>query len=356
MLRCKVRATGAALRVSQVLLDQRVGGAESLAAALADEWSRRGTPSDIIYIDRPGAAKNPLSRLLRTRRCLKRTRPDAVLAHSALPNLYARAAALTVRSRPPIVTVLHSAGEDFSDFWLRMAERVLRRVTSEVVAVSQKNAEEYAHRIGGPRPRLIPNAPADDFWADVSPPETLPYDLELIAVGRIAPQKDYPTLIAGVRGAALLLKGRHHVTLSIVGDAVDKNYGRDIRRLGESSTNFVCNFLGASEEVARLLRAAHIFVHAAVAEAAPIVFLEVAATRLPAVVAEAFNFPFNTRQRSAWILFEPGDPPALTSALIRMIDEWETRRSAAPELQSSTPQLEDCARAYLEVLTACASR
>lgn len=86
---------------------------------------------------------------------------DIVLSHSAIPNVYAR-----LTSPVPVVTVLHSASDDFADRTLRVAERLLRRRTPAVVAVADSQLATYKSRFRSAPTKLvvIPNGIPSE-WA-----------------------------------------------------------------------------------------------------------------------------------------------------------------------------------------------
>ena len=86
---------------------------------------------------------------------IKRYRPGVVLAHNALPDVYSRLVAATRGVR--VVTVLHSATDDFADPRLRLAERVLQRRTALVVAQQRNCAQSTGPASAKTRRSLVPN-------------------------------------------------------------------------------------------------------------------------------------------------------------------------------------------------------
>ncbi len=110
------------MRILQILLSPRIGGAETAANSLTSVWREHGHEVDTAFLDARGAA--PVRRLRHIREEVRAFRPDVIVSHSALPNIYARLAVR--RSVAPVVCVLHSAARDFDDAKLRLAETLLR--------------------------------------------------------------------------------------------------------------------------------------------------------------------------------------------------------------------------------------
>src|SRR5207244_4215676 len=86
-------------------------------------------------------------------------RPDAILSHSALPNIYAR----IVCGRIPVITVLHSSSRDFEMWTIRVAESILRCRTRGVIAVNEARQREYVAQFRTSNVILVPNGISDDL-------------------------------------------------------------------------------------------------------------------------------------------------------------------------------------------------
>jgi glycosyltransferase involved in cell wall biosynthesis len=173
------------MKILQLLLRPQIGGAETLAAALATEWERLGHTCVVAYLDPPGEPVGRISRASRLRRTIREIRPDLVVSHSALPNLYA---SLVTPRRTPLLTVLHSATDDFASRLLRAAEARSRSRARIVIAVSRKQVDEYAsHFPDRARPVLIPNGISDDLPRKVARPDR---PTRVITMARVASQKE----------------------------------------------------------------------------------------------------------------------------------------------------------------------
>lgn len=316
-----------------MLLRPAIGGAETLVDQLSQRWRAQGHVVDTVYVDPDGRPGSRVQRVLTLERALRRTDPDVVHAHSALPNLYAR---LATRGRRPVVTVLHSAGRDFDTRSLRLAEQGMRRWTSHVVAVSPVQVEEYDQRIGNRVPvSLIPNGVRADIVGRTVP---APRVARVAAVSRLDPQKRLDVLLAGWRLA------RPDAELNIAGVASDERDQRQVE-VWASGTPSV-HLLGRVHDVPGLLATTDLLVHTADAEAHPLAPLEAACAGLPVVVSRAVAATL-PRDLAA-VTFATGDADDLAAALRRAVAEYPR---LAREAVDRAPAL---ARQFS--LTACADR
>lgn len=133
------------MRVMQVLLSDRIGGAETLARSLQAEWRAQGVICDLVYLDQNRISRfKRFRRVVGLRRAMLRFNPSIIVAHSALPIAYCRIAKpISV----PIVDVLHSSGTDFSRLALNLFERLTIRRSAHAVAVSVVAANAYRRQI-----------------------------------------------------------------------------------------------------------------------------------------------------------------------------------------------------------------
>lgn len=261
------------MRILQVLLSPRIGGAESAAAALAREWESLGILCETVYLDkdRPQGAWR---RFWELRRIMRRIAPDAVVSHSALPNIYARLAS----PGKPVFCVLHSATRDFDDPKIRLAESVLTRRTAAVIAVSEEQRREYLSHFPKQRVELIPNGIPDNF----RPAAQREQGTAVITVGRVATQKD-PGLWAET--ATAVLADRPTARFEWYGPtAVEREWEALVERHSEPDGSIV--FRGPNDQVATVLRSGSIFFHPSRREAHSVAILEAAATGLPIVCSD----------------------------------------------------------------------
>ena len=270
---------GRRLQVLQLLLSPRIGGAETLASMLGDGLRPRGIDVRTAYLDpRDAASTTRLARISRLRTTLAEARPDVVLSHSALPNLYSRIVARGI----PCITVLHSATHDFDDLKLRIFERLLSPRTSLVIAVSEHQAAEYRSHFGRRRVVVVPNGIRDEFFPASVPPEGAP---RIVCAARLTAQKDPVTWLAACRKATEL-HSRLECTWWGPGDDSDAA-AREVLTSHIAAPNQRIHFPGAAGDVAEAMRGAHVYFHTATREAHPIALLEAAASGLPIVCTKA---------------------------------------------------------------------
>lgn len=258
------------MRILQVLLSPRIGGAESAASALAEAWKSAGVHCDLAYVD-GDEPRNQVQRVHELRKHVRRSAPDAIVSHSAIPNIYARLSS----SGRPVFCVLHSATRDFDDRKLRAAERLLARRTTAVIAVSQEQRREYLSHFPRQRVVVIPNGISAGF----TPSLRYDPDAPIVTVGRVAGQKN-PALWAAT--ARTICNEDSAATFEWYGPtSVEQEWAGLVGDHSDPEGRIV--FRGPTAHVADVLRTASIFFHPARREAHSVAILEAAATGLPIV-------------------------------------------------------------------------
>lgn len=328
-------------RIAQILLSPRIGGAERLADSLQAEWRDAGVESQVIYLDPSDDGRSPLRRLAHLRSALRAFRPDAVVAHSALPNLYARLAA---PFGVPVVCVLHSAGDDFTNRRLRVAERLLQLRTHRLVAVSDSQLETYLARFPRMTHRgaVIPNGIAAGLPSKVGYP---PRPSTVATIARLAVQKN-PQLWIDV--AESLNSVRSELRLHWWGPAAGGESSSLLPRFEKLDCG---EYHGPTDDVAAVLIRSDLLFHTADREAHSVALLEAASVGLPIVCSEAVaatlpaGLPFGR--------FKTGDALSAVQALERASREWEDAVRHAVKVRDfvrSAYSMPKCADAYLELL------
>ena len=327
------------MRIASVLLTPQVGGAETLEAALVDRWRAEGHDVTTVYLDPPGALTGRQQRVARLRRAFASLAPDVVHAHTALPAVYARLAA---RGTWPVVTVLHSAGENFDIRSLRWAERAVARWTDHVVAINPGQVQEY-RRLFGPRTpvTLVPNGVRDDLV-----PRTAPTGRIRVAgaLNRLVPQKRVDVLLAGWTRAAL-----PDAELRVAGEAPDDATRAQAQRWADDAPT--ARLVGGVADVPGFLAAVDLLVHAADSEGHPLAPLEAAVAGVPVVVSDRVAATVPELEVTT---FRAGDADDLAATLRAVAAEYPrlARRAVdvAPSLQCRL-SLATCADGHLEVLS-----
>jgi L-malate glycosyltransferase len=297
-------------RVLQLLLSPAIGGAETLAFGLEAGLSEHGFEVQTGFLDPAGSSASPLARIARIRALVRAVQPDIVLAHSALPNLYAR---LVAGRRLPVVVVLHSASRDFDNPMLRLAERALRRRTALVVAVARPQATEYRSAFGSSvQLELIPNGVSVSLGAKPCR-ASAEGQVRVVTLARINQQKDPATW----RGAALLaVATRPDLAFAWSGPrAAEVDQQALVAATGHPSVTWA----GPTSEPGAVLAAADIYFHPARAEAHPLAPLEAAAVGLPVVCSDAVASSLPAGMPAA--TFATGDAAAAAAAVLAVADD-----------------------------------
>jgi len=166
---------------------------------------------------------------------------------------------------------------------------------------------------------LAPRRRRSEVRAELGLAENAPV---LICVGRLAQQKDHPTLLAA------LAELPEQVQLLIVGG---DPFGDGETRLAALADRLGlggrARFLGIRHDVPDLLGASDLFVLPSLWEGLGLVFLEAMAARLPIVASNVSAIPEVVEDGATGWLVPPGDPRALARAVSVALADEEGRRA-----------------------------
>lgn len=292
------------MRIVMLLPSLGVGGAEKLALAIAERMARRGhdvalvalmprkpeewpSPIEPVYL---GIRKTPasvLAGLIRARRLMREFRPDLVHSHSYPANLFARLLKLLA----PRIAVLSTVHNVWEGRWGRMmAYRLTDGLSRRTVAVSEAAAERFIRLKAVPRRKCTVIRNGIDLEEMVPDParrqrvraEMDAADSEFVwlAIGRIAPAKDYPNLLrafAEVRGQ------RPDARLWIAGEIPTGGIGDLEARCSELGIGGTVRWLGLRRDLPALLDAADGFVSGSAWEGMPLAAGEAMVMEKPVV-------------------------------------------------------------------------
>ena len=174
--------------------------------------------------------------------------------------------------------------------------------------------------------------------------------LELIAVGLLSPQKDYPTMLEAVRQ---LIDAGLQVRLRIIGygDCHDE-LARLVERAGLHNHVELVGYL-AKTEIAARLRQSHVFVHSSRFETFCVAAAEALATGIP-VVSTRCGGPDEYVTPETGRIVAVGDAHALAAAIravIEQLDSFDPIRIAAHARRRFTAEVvgERLHRIYMSV-------
>jgi glycosyltransferase involved in cell wall biosynthesis len=276
--------------------------------------------------------------------------PDVVHAHGL------RAGALTAVAlggrrrrpsagrRPRLVVTVHNApppGRGPRVLVYRLLERIVARGADLVLCVSPDL--EARMRSAGARQvarALVPSADPRPLRTPTTPPT--PARPVILAVGRLAAQKDFGTLLAA---AALWRDLDPEPQLAIAGDGpLADDLQAQARSLGVDAA-----FLGHRDDVVELLAAATVFVLPSRWEGQPLILQEALRAGAAIVATRVGGIPDLVGDDAA-VLVRPADPQALAAAVRAVLSDPPLAarlRAAAAQRGTALPTEADAVAAAL---------
>lgn len=312
-------------------------------------------PVEIAGRPRPG---RDAAAVLRLRRLLARSRPDLVHAHGLRAGALAALALLPLRRRPALLVTVHNAatGGGLAGAVYGVLERIAARRADAVSWVSGDLAARMRRlgaRDGG---RALVPAPA---FPPPSAAEVAAVRRSLggagrpvvLAVGRLAPQKGFPVLLA----AAARWQDRVPRPLTVI--AGNGPLAGELRaRAGSAGLDIV--FPGQRGDIPALLAAADVVAVPSHWEGQPLIVQEALRAGRPIVASRAGGIPGLTGEDGA-LLVPPGDAAALAAAVLAVLADpaLAARLAAAARLRAaSLPTPADAVAAALAAYRELAGR
>lgn len=325
--------------------DLQNGGVQKNMLRLAEGLAQRGHMVDFLIahsganefpvpvgvrLHRSGT-QNPAGLVIALAREIDRLRPEVI--YTAMPNYNAVAllGRVLARHKPKIIISERShvglerarAGWGLYRLSLLLAPW-LYRLADEITAVSHETADSLAKACGiargaitvlhnpvvGPAIATAAAAPLEHPW--IAPP----FDM-VLAVGRLVPQKDYPTLL---RGFARLKAKRPQVRLVILGDGPERTaLAAQARTLGLAEA---VEFAGFEANPYRWMARAKIFVLTSLWEGLPTVVIEALACGATMVATDSPSGPRQIIGSDGRLghLVPMGDDDALAVAMGEALD------------------------------------
>ena len=356
------------------------GGAEGIVAELARRLPAHGFQTSVICLEgshtalgealeRDGIAvtglklsrRNTLKCAAALRRSLPQARPLILHAHLFHANLAARLAfaklPVSGREGVRVLSTVHVAERRFRP-WQFTLDRLTARWCRAEVCVSQAVKRFQCARTGLPEDyfRVVENG--IDLGRFTRIAESSGRDARgtdapcVVSVGRLDPQKDYPTLLRAWRG---VLAQFPRARLKIAGDGPERAALEALARalsLGGS-----VEFRGRVAEIPEFLRQADLYFQSSAWEGFGLAVAEAMASALPVVVTAADSLPELVAHRRTGLVVPVGDDVALTGAMLELLRDRKSAlrlgQAAREEAQarfSAARMVEACARLYREVL------
>lgn len=349
------------------------GGVGKMRVHLINEMARRGHRVDLLLADRDSpymdlisptvgvvhiGTSNAVTGIPAVARYLLRARPRVMLAQRVRVNvLTLRARTLTCAQTRLFATVNTNMSRELAALKPRKRARHLELLKTYfprndgLIAVSHGVAVDFAQLIGipigrinvAPNPTVTPEltqlaaAPLDHPWfAPGAPPV-------IVGMGRLEPQKDFPTLL---RAFATLRRSRP-CRLMILGEGKQRELLRhEATRLGVHDD---VHFPGFVKNPYAYLSRAALFVLSSAWEGSPNSLIEALALGTPLVSADCPDGPREILEGGRHgILVKVGDAAALAAAMAKTLDQPPERETLRAAAQRYT--LERSASAYLAAL------
>lgn len=294
-----------------------------VALAAGGYWAGPIRALDVPVHEIPANGSADLGRLRRLRVKLRALAPQ--ILHTVLwsGNSYGRLAAIGL-SIPVVLTAERNVIARPS--WQVMVERTLDRLTDRYLVNCQAIADGLVGREGLPAEKMLvvhngidlTRLPA--FVVDRRPARValgFAPERRLVAqVGRLAPQKDYPTFLAA---AATVAAEHADVDFLVVGEGgLRPELEERARQLGIADR---VRFLGLRHDVPALLGAVDVFALTSLYEGLPNVVIEAMSAGAVAVATDVGGTAELVASGETGILIPPRDPAAAAAGIAGLLRE-----------------------------------
>jgi glycosyltransferase involved in cell wall biosynthesis len=299
------------MRIIYLLTSLGVGGAEKQALALAERMAKRGhavtvmalmprlaeewpTAVPAIHLDVRKTPASVVAGFMRARRFVREFRPDLVHSHSFHANVFAR----LLRPSGPRFVVLSTVHNVYEGGWWRMVAYWLTDgLSRQTVTVSEAAARRFTQLKAVPRRKCLVvrnGIDAQEFSPDKERGARIRAEMGIseageeaefvwLAIGRLAPAKDYPNLLCAFREVS---SWRGDARLWIAGDAEVGQIAAFQELRKELELGEAVRWLGLRRDMPALLDAADAFVSASAWEGMPLAVAEAMAMEKPVVVTD----------------------------------------------------------------------
>ena len=345
------------LHVLHVLPATGLGGMELVLSRLIPELTERGITHSVVCIKGqesmpemfPSAVSihcmdaRPHELFLpwRLRKILKIERPDVIHARNWGSWPDPMLARLMVSPRLPFVFSFHGlTTTERMPRRRRIACRILARMTTEVLVVSEPSGRMLARDIGLPAERIsmIPNG-VDTGQFCPAPPRPARKQVVLGTAGGLKPVKNHALLI---RVLADLTAAGQDCELRIAGDGPEReNLERLIARLGLTGR---ANLIGQCSDMPAFLADLDVFVLPSDSESHPNALLEAMACGLPCVATSVGGVPDVLDDGAVGVLVSPGQASEISAAIADLVRQPERRQALGAAARDRVCDLYDLDR------------
>jgi glycosyltransferase involved in cell wall biosynthesis len=333
------------MKVGIFLPSLRAGGAERAMVNLAEGLIARGIPVDLVLAYRGGpllsavpsevrlvdlGSRRVLWSVRRLARYLDRERPAALLSaldHANLAAIWARrlsgASTRLVISTHSMISMAEKGSVPRRELLIPLLARLFYPQADEVIAVSGAVADDLARKVRLPRGRIrvvynpvvTPNlltmaqSPIDHPWiGDGQPPL-------ILAAGRFAPEKDFPTLLRAFQ--RVIAERPAH--LIILGEGAER--GRLEALAAQLGIEDALMLPGYTDNPYTYMSRAAVFVLSSVWEGLALVLVEAMACGTPVVSTGCFGGVAELLENGRYGPLVPvGNHQALATAILGVLD------------------------------------
>lgn len=257
---------------------------------------------------------------------------DVTHPHSPVLAAAARVMALTLpkKNRPVIVTTEHNEWSSHHKL-TRLANALTAPVDTHRWAVSEqvlhtmwpsrrRHTEVLIHGIDTDAPRPNPGT-RERVRASLGIADD---EVLALTVGNLRRNKDYPNLLAAAQHAR---KEFPKLRFAAVGQGPLEEEIKSIHHRLGLDDGF--QLLGFRRDVADIMAASDIFVMGSAHEGLPVAIMEAFAAGLPVVATAVGGVPQQVRAGIEGLLVKPGDPKALSDALVQVARDDDLRSKFA---------------------------
>ncbi len=319
------------------------GGAARVLVNMANYWSRAGhdvilfsfedgkqppfySVDDnvkLVYLDIFGISrsvlasiKNNIHRCLRIRKALLATNPDVVISFIDTANI--RVILAMLGAGVPIIVSerIHPAHEPIGKFW-----KLLRRISypfSKALIVQTSAVQQFFKSWGLRDVRVIPNPVRPPRISGDAPRLKKPC---VVAVGRMAKQKNYPLLLR----AFDKVRHKHPAWQLFIAGKRAPDHAVEML-MDTHSLHDSVNFIGQVADIDGVLEQADIYVLSSTYEGFPNALCEAMASGLACIATDCPSGPADiiTHDKNG-LLVPNGDEKALAAALRQLMDDTDKR-------------------------------
>jgi glycosyltransferase involved in cell wall biosynthesis len=330
------------MRIVYLLTSLGVGGAEKQALAVSERMAKRGhtvallvlmprlpeewpTAIRTLHLDVRKTPASVLGGFKRGRNFLREFQPDLVHSHSFHANILARL--LRLAGQPFVV--LSTVHNVYEGGWLRMlAYRLTDRLSRRTVAVSKASAERFTRLKAVPSHRcsvILNGIDVDGFTPDCVRRARARTEMGIaagsaefvwLAVGRLAPAKDYPNLL---RAFAAVRAQKPETRLWVAGDARGNERAPLESLAKELGIGANACWLGLHRDMPALFDAADAFISASAWEGMPLAVGEAMAMAKPVVATDVGGV--RELVGDAGVVVPAKDSSALAEAMLATMQE-----------------------------------